>query len=143
MSTITRNLSSLTLGAVIALSGAACDAGDVESMGEGSSMRAGGGWSGLTINTHAWVSPAARDIYEFDRTGAWYTNGYDYEVQLTKIKFQHPQLGAGRGHRRAELGHVARVIDAHTQPRPRGSRQDPLGPEEASGDEPGHSRGEQ
>jgi hypothetical protein len=51
------------------------------------------GTAGTTFNTDNWVSPAARDIYEFDRSGAWHANSFGFETRLKKVIFKDPQLG--------------------------------------------------
>lgn len=53
----------------------------------------GGGIGGITMNTSNWVSAAARDVYEFDRTGVWRTNTYGFEVRLQNVKFDSPIYG--------------------------------------------------
>jgi hypothetical protein len=87
----TSRLIALTLGvASLGLSG--CDQ-DGLAAGE-TAFRAGGGGGGtITFNTDNWVSPAARDVYEFNRTGAWYTNSFGFETKLKKVTFTDPQLG--------------------------------------------------
>lgn len=52
-----------------------------------------GGVGGTTFNTNNWVSPGSRDVYEFDRTGAWHTNSYGFETRLKKVIFHDPQIG--------------------------------------------------
>lgn len=56
-------------------------------------LRPGTGLGGTTFNTSNWVSASARDVYEFDRTGAARTNTFGFETRLKRVIFQDPQLG--------------------------------------------------
>ncbi|MCA9637572.1 MAG: hypothetical protein KC420_16205 [Myxococcales bacterium] len=87
-----RTLLALTALSVAALGSSGCD--EAGAQGEGAvALRVGSGVGGITFNTSNWVSAGARDIYEFDRTGAWRTNAYGFEVKLKNVTFVDPQLG--------------------------------------------------
>lgn len=67
---------------------------DPEEFADGEvALRPGSGIGGTTFNTSNWVSASARDIYEFDRTGAARTNTFGFETRLKRVIFQDPQLG--------------------------------------------------
>ncbi len=57
------------------------------------SFRPGSGVGGMTFNTSNWVSPGARDIYEYRRDGDWYTNSFGFETRLARVIFDDPEFG--------------------------------------------------
>lgn len=77
----------------LALTFAGCDPAEIGD-GEVALRTGGGGQGGITFNTDNWVSASARDVYEFDRTGAWRTNTFGFEAKLKRVIFQDPQLGS-------------------------------------------------
>lgn len=86
-----RALVTLTALAVASLGAAGCDQDGVA--GGEVTFRPGGGVGGTTFNTDNNVSPGARDMYEFNRTGAWHTNSFGFQTKLKKVIFDHPQYG--------------------------------------------------
>lgn len=80
------------LALALALGPTGCDPADLAD-DEVAFRGGGGGSSGITFNTSNWVSASARDVYEFDRTGAWRTNAFGFEAKLKRVIFQDPQLG--------------------------------------------------
>lgn len=83
------------LAACLASGATACD--QVEADGPESSFRSLGGvgsGSGLTLNTNQWVSSSARDVYEWNLSGAWHSNSFGFSSKLTKISLPTTPYGA-------------------------------------------------
>ncbi len=84
----------LTITALCGAAATGCDSAELaEDCDEGVQTLRPGTIGDFTFNTSNWVSGASRDIYEFDRTGAWRSNGYGFENKLDEIMFDHPELG--------------------------------------------------
>lgn len=78
----------LALAACVGASG--CD--DAGQQGD-VSFRPGSTLGGMTLNTSNWVSPGARDVYEFDRTGAWHNVQFGFKTRLAAVIFEDPNYG--------------------------------------------------
>lgn len=90
--TILRTSRARLTALALALAPTGCDPADFAD-GEVALRAGGSGGGGITFNTSNWVSASARDVYEFDRTGAWRTNAFGFEAKLKRVIFQDPQLG--------------------------------------------------
>jgi len=83
-------LTTAVLGGSLSLGG--CD--EATNVGQDEvTLRQGSGVGGMTFNTSNWVSAGARDIYEYDRDGNWYTNSFGFETRLAKVIFDDPDFG--------------------------------------------------
>ncbi len=94
MSTASLRTSRLLTAALLAgsLGLAGCDEVAEDPAG-GIALRQGSGVGGMTFNTSNWVSPGARDIYEYARDGGWYTNSFGFETRLARVIFDDPDFG--------------------------------------------------
>ncbi|MCH9682029.1 MAG: hypothetical protein K0V04_11385 [Deltaproteobacteria bacterium] len=81
----TRNTNLLALALLLSTGAAACDQAEAPEVSEVSMRKGVGTGTGLTLNTNRWVSPSARDVYEFKRDGSWHTNSFGYETRLDSI----------------------------------------------------------
>ncbi len=79
------NTTLLAFALLLSTGAAACDPATTPDVPQTSMRKGVGTGTGLTLNTNRWVSPSARDIYEFNRDGTWHTNSFGYETKLDTI----------------------------------------------------------
>ncbi len=82
----------ITVTALCGVAATGCEELEEDCLEEQQTLRPGT-IGDFTFNTSNWVSAASRDIYEFDRSGVWRSNGYGFENKLDEITFEHPELG--------------------------------------------------
>ena len=85
------SLTAAALALAVSVGVSGCD--DAGQQGGDLSFRPGSTLGGMTLNTSNWVSPGTRDVYEFDRTGAWHSIQFGFKTRLAAIIFDDPNYG--------------------------------------------------